>query len=138
MTSGTESCDVLVVGTGAAGFTAAIAAKKAGLKVLLIEKDELFGGTTAFSGGMIWIPGNKHSMETNAKSGKTDSRAIARDYIRDEGLGLIDDAKVNAYLKYGSEMGSHLKHLRNQLPQTLFLGLAIGSSVEMKEFMRAT
>jgi len=36
-----------------------------------------------------------------------------------------------------SKMGEHLKHLRNQLPQTLFLGLAIGSSVEMKEFMRA-
>ena len=36
-----------------------------------------------------------------------------------------------------SKMGEHLKTLRNQLPQTLFLGLAIGSSVEMKEFMRA-
>ena len=180
MTSRAESCDVVVVGTGAAGLTAAITAKKAGLKVLLIEKDELFGGTTAFSGGMIWIPGNRHSMAANAASGKTDSIDIARNYIRDEGLGLIDDEKVEAYLKYGtemvdyieretevkfysldypdyvsenpasrtqrglctenyktSEMGPHLKHLRNQLPQTLFLGLAIGSSVEMKELMRA-
>lgn len=180
MTTGTESCDVLVVGTGAGGFTAAIAAKKAGMKVLLIEKDQLFGGTTAYSGGMIWIPGNRHSVAANARSGKTDSIDIARQYIRDEGHGLEDPAKVEAYLQYGKEMvdymeretevkfysmdypdyvsenpasrtqrglctenyqtskmGEHLKQLRNQLPQTLFLGLAIGSSVEMKEFMRA-
>jgi succinate dehydrogenase/fumarate reductase flavoprotein subunit len=176
----TESCDVLVVGTGAGGLTAAITARKASMKVLLIEKEDLFGGTSAYSGGMIWIPGNRHSMAVNAKTGKSDSKDIARDYIEQEGRGFTDPAKVEAYLKYGSEMvdyleretevkfysmdypdyvsenkasrtqrglctenyqtskmGEHLKQLRNQLPQTLFLGLAIGSSVEMKEFMRA-
>jgi succinate dehydrogenase/fumarate reductase flavoprotein subunit len=176
----TESCDLLVVGTGAAGLTTAITARKAGLKVLLVEKDTLFGGTTALSGGMIWIPGNRHSEAANTKSGKTDSLDVARDYILAEGRGLASPARVEAYLKYGremvdfmeresevkfysmdypdyvsenpssrtqrglctenyqtSKMGSQLKYLRNQLPQTLFLGLAIGSSVEMKEFMRA-
>ena len=180
MTSKTESCDVLVVGTGAGGLTAAVTARKAGLKVLLVEKDDLFGGTTAYSGGMLWVPGNRHSMAANAKSGKTDSKDIARQYIQDEGRGYIDAQKVEAYLTHCTEMvdfleqhtevkfytmdypdyvsenpasrtqrglctenyqtsklGPHLKHLRNQLPQTLFLGLAIGSSVEMKEFMRA-
>ena len=179
-TSRTLSCDVLVVGTGASGLTAAVVARKAGLDVLLIEKDELFGGTTAYSGGMIWIPGNRHSLAANAKTGKTDSIDLARQYILDEGRGCTDPDRVDAYLKHGpemvdyleretevkfysmdypdyvsehpasrtqrglctenyktSEMGRHLKLLRNQLPQTLFLGLAIGSSVEMKEFMRA-
>lgn len=174
------NCDLLVVGTGAAGLTAAVVARKAGLDVLLVEKEALFGGTTAYSGGMIWIPGNRHSRESNARSGKTDSIDAARGYIHDEGRGCIEPDKVEAYLRHGpamvdyleretevrfysmdypdyvsehpgsrtqrglctvnyrtSAMGPHLKNLRNQLPQTLFLGLAIGSSVEMKEFMRA-
>lgn len=176
----TTHCDLLVVGTGAAGLTAAITARQAGLDVIIVEKDALFGGTTAFSGGMIWIPGNHHSVEANRKSGKDDSIETARQYILEEGRGLVDERKVDAYLQYGKEMvaylekstevkfysmdypdyvseraasrtqrglctvnyqtsrlGPHLKFLRNQLPQTLFLGLAIGSSVEMKEFMRA-
>lgn len=175
-----QYCDLLVVGTGAAGLTAAVTAKQAGLDVLIIEKDSLYGGTTAYSGGMIWIPGNHHSVAANQISGKDDSIATARQYILEEARGYADERKVDAYLTYGKEMvseleactevkfysmdypdyvserstsrtqrglctcnyqasklGTHLKHLRNQLPQTLFLGLAIGSSVEMKEFMRA-
>lgn len=175
-----KHCDLLVVGTGAAGLTAAVTAKQSGLDVIVIEKDSVYGGTTAFSGGMIWIPGNHHSVAANQKSGKTDSLETARQYILEEGRGYADERKVDTYLTYGKEMvayleettevkfytmdypdyvserstsrtqrglcthnyqtsrmGPHLKHLRNQLPQTLFLGLAIGSSVEMKEFMRA-
>lgn len=177
--SGIE-CDVLVVGTGAAGMTAAVVASKAGARVLMVEKDALFGGTSAFSGGMIWIPGNHHSEQANARSGKHDELSLARQYILDEGRGYVDLERVEAYLRYGKEMvaymeretevkfysmdypdyvsehpasrtqrglctvnyetskmGDQLRYLRNQLPQTLFLGLAIGSSVEMKEFMRA-
>jgi succinate dehydrogenase/fumarate reductase flavoprotein subunit len=176
----TEKCDVLVVGSGAAGLTAAIAAKKAGMSVIVIEKEPLFGGTTAYSGGMIWIPDSKHEVAANAKSGKSDSLETARRYVLEEGGRYVDPDKIDTYLKYGKEMvdfmeresevkfysmdypdyvsenpnsrtqrglctenyeaskmGEHLKQLRNQLPQTLFLGLAIGSSVEMKEFMRA-
>ena len=50
--------DVLVVGAGGAGMSAALAAKKQGLDVLLVEKSEYFGGSTARSGGGVWIPGN--------------------------------------------------------------------------------
>jgi len=175
-----EHCDVLVVGTGAAGLTAAVTAAKCGKKVIVVEKDAVYGGTTAFSGGMIWIPGNRYSVEMNRAAGQEDSISIARDYICDEAGEALDISKVDAYLNYGKEMvdfleretevkfypmdypdyvsenprsrtlrslctknyetskmGPHLKTLRNQLPQTLFMGLAIGSSVEMKEFMRA-
>ena len=50
--------DVVVVGAGGAGMTAALAAGTAGLETLLVEKSGYFGGSTARSGGGVWIPGN--------------------------------------------------------------------------------
>ncbi|WP_324195805.1 FAD-dependent oxidoreductase, partial [Nocardia abscessus] len=50
--------DVVVVGSGAAGMTAALTAAYRGLSVTLIEKSRLFGGSTARSGGGIWVPNN--------------------------------------------------------------------------------
>ncbi|SFQ88734.1 3-oxosteroid 1-dehydrogenase [Halopseudomonas formosensis] len=50
--------DVVVVGSGGSGLTAAIVAASQGLDVLLVEKTGLFGGTTALSGGGIWVPCN--------------------------------------------------------------------------------
>src|SRR5690606_30258631 len=73
-----HECDVLVIGSGAAGFAAAITAKKAGLDVLLTEKAPVFGGTTATSGGYIWIPGN-HLMKAE---GLEDDIDEARAYLR--------------------------------------------------------
>jgi succinate dehydrogenase/fumarate reductase flavoprotein subunit len=53
-------CDVLVAGSGAAGFATALTARLHGLDVVMVEKEPLFGGTTAYSAGVIWIPGNSH------------------------------------------------------------------------------
>jgi succinate dehydrogenase/fumarate reductase flavoprotein subunit len=53
----TYECDVLVVGSGAAGMAAAITASHRGLNVLIAEKEPRVGGTTARSGGWLWIPG---------------------------------------------------------------------------------
>src|SRR5699024_11582577 len=49
--------DALVVGSGCAGLSAAVTAGHHGLKVLVVEKEPRFGGTTARSGGWLWIPG---------------------------------------------------------------------------------
>ena len=53
--------DVIVVGSGNGGMTAAITAHDQGLKVLLIEKSNLYGGTSATSGGGVWIPNNRYA-----------------------------------------------------------------------------
>ncbi len=65
-----ERFDVVVLGTGAAGLTAAIAAHESGASVAVFEKADLVGGTTAWSGGQVWIPNNPHMAEV----GVADSR----------------------------------------------------------------
>ena len=59
----TFDCDVLVIGTGASGMATAVTAASQGLKVLVVEKEPRFGGTTARSGGWLWIPGNRLATE---------------------------------------------------------------------------
>ncbi len=70
--------DVVVVGTGGAALTAATLAHDGGAEVLILEKSHMLGGTTAVSGGGVWLPGN-HVME---KAGISDSRDDALAYIR--------------------------------------------------------
>lgn len=70
--------DVIVVGTGAAGLSAALAASVAGARVLVLEKAAVLGGTTAMSGGCIWAPGHHYI----AAMGVSDSREAALEYIR--------------------------------------------------------
>lgn len=70
--------DVVVVGTGAAGLSAALKARSLGASVLVTEKGEVAGGTTAMSGGCIWAPRHHYT----AQLGVTDSREAVMDYIR--------------------------------------------------------
>lgn len=93
-------CDVLVVGSGAGGLTAALTASVAGLDVLLIEKDERFGGTTAHSEGMIWIPGNHHAERV----GKHDRPDEALTYLQAVAGNHLDRAKSLAYVNAAADM----------------------------------
>lgn len=95
-----HQCDVLVVGSGAAGFSAAITARKAGLDVLLVEKAGCFGGTSAISGGYIWIPGNSLARA----AGIVDSLEKAKEYLRTELGERYDEAFIDTYLDYGPKM----------------------------------
>jgi succinate dehydrogenase/fumarate reductase flavoprotein subunit len=95
-----RSCDVLVIGSGAGGLSTAITAKKAGLDVLIIEKEEFFGGTTAFSGGVLWIPGNAHAR----KAGIEDSPEAARTYLRHETGNYFSEKAIDAFLDQGPRM----------------------------------
>jgi succinate dehydrogenase/fumarate reductase flavoprotein subunit len=94
------TCDLVVVGSGAGGLSTAITAKKAGLDVVVIEKEAVFGGTTAFSGGVLWIPGNPHCAAAGAK----DTRAAAREYMKNETGAFFDAEGVDAFLDTGPEM----------------------------------
>ena len=73
----THKTDVVVIGSGAAGLTAAVAARDGGASVMMIVKSDKIGGTTAISGGVIWVPCN-HAMR---EAGITDSPAEALTYI---------------------------------------------------------
>ncbi|MDH2133378.1 FAD-dependent oxidoreductase [Sphingobium yanoikuyae] len=92
--------DVVVVGSGAAGMTAAIRAASAGLSVLVLEKAAHFGGTTAVSGGGIWIPDSPQARA----AGVEDSRAVARQYVLDVIGPTADPVLIDAYLDAGPEM----------------------------------
>lgn len=74
-----KEVDFLVVGTGAAGLSAAITAKKNGLDTLLIESTDKWGGTTAISGGGLWMPNNPLAR----KAGLPDSIEETLDYLED-------------------------------------------------------
>ncbi len=73
-----ESYDIVVVGTGAAGLSAALSATARGANVLVVEKASVVGGTTAMSGGCIWAPRHHRT----AQLGIDDSREAVLDYIR--------------------------------------------------------
>jgi 3-oxosteroid 1-dehydrogenase len=99
--------DMVVVGSGAAGMTAALAASKRGLSVLVVEKAAKFGGSAARSGAGIWIPNN----EVLQKAGVVDTRALAAQYL-DAVVGpIVSPERKAAYLSTGPEVISFL--LRN-------------------------
>jgi succinate dehydrogenase/fumarate reductase flavoprotein subunit len=95
----TCECDALVVGSGAAGMSAAVTAGHCGLNVLIVEKEPRFGGTTARSGGWLWIPGTSLARAW----GITESPDQARTYLRHEAGNSFDAARVDAFLTAGPE-----------------------------------
>jgi succinate dehydrogenase/fumarate reductase flavoprotein subunit len=88
----TLSCDVLVAGSGVGGFTAALRAHHQGLDVIVVEKESLFGGTSAYSAGMPWAPANPAASER----GDTPQKAMT--YLQNELGNLFDPQKTEAYL----------------------------------------
>jgi 3-oxosteroid 1-dehydrogenase len=92
--------DVVVVGTGAGALTAAVRAHDHGLKVLVVEKAELFGGTSAVSGGGIWIPNNDHIE----RDGGSDSEAEALAYLQAATRGEVAPERLAAYVHEAPRM----------------------------------
>lgn len=97
--SETYECDVLVAGSGCSGMSAAITARSRGLDVLIVEKEPRFGGTTARSGGWLWIPGTSLAKAY----GIAETPEQARTYLRHEAGNNFDAARVDAFLSAGPE-----------------------------------
>lgn len=97
--------DVIVAGSGAAGLTAALVAAEAGLRVLVIEKADVFGGTTALSGGGAWVPCNPSQPEV----GMADTLDEARTYLQAVMGNLYDEAKIDAFLENGPKMAAFMR-----------------------------
>ncbi|MFM0350474.1 FAD-dependent oxidoreductase [Paraburkholderia sp. RL17-347-BIC-D] len=94
------TCDVLVVGTGAGGLATAITAKKQGLNVIVVEKQPVFGGSTALSGGWLWVPNNPLAR----RAGIEDTVEAARDYVEREAGRHFDGPRVDAFLRHAPAM----------------------------------
>lgn len=101
--------DVLVVGSGGAGLTAAITAHEKGAKVIIIEKSNKVGGATAVSGGVLWIPNNHHMPEV----GIADSKEEAFRYTKRLTDGRSSDEMVQLYIDKAPEM---VKFLEEKTP----------------------
>jgi succinate dehydrogenase/fumarate reductase flavoprotein subunit len=103
MTSGTY--DVIVLGSGAAGLTAAFTAAHEGARVAVFEKHSRIGGTSSWSGGHVWIPNNPHMAEVGA----SDSIEDAMTYLMSLGRGIVDERLVRAFVENGPRMAGYLE-----------------------------
>ncbi|MGB0877149.1 MAG: 3-oxosteroid 1-dehydrogenase [Mycobacterium sp.] len=135
-----QEYDAIVVGSGAAGMVAALTAAHQGLSTVVVEKAPHFGGSTARSGGGVWIPNN----EILKRDGVSDTPESARTYLHTIIGDVVPAEKIDTYLDRGPEMLSFvLRHTPLKLcwvpkysdyyPETAG-GKASGRSVEPKPF----
>ncbi|HEY6418360.1 MAG TPA: FAD-dependent oxidoreductase [Candidatus Binataceae bacterium] len=97
--------DVVVVGSGAGGMIAAVTARDLGQTVVVLEKSDLYGGTTAISGGGIWVPCN-HLMNA---AGGSDTYDEAITYLKAATRGMVAEARLHAYLEHSPRMLHYLE-----------------------------
>ncbi|EPQ45584.1 3-oxosteroid 1-dehydrogenase [Mycobacterium pseudoshottsii JCM 15466] len=99
--------DVLVVGSGGGGMTAALTAASSGLDTLVIEKSSCFGGSTALSGGGIWVPG----APAQRRAGYSPNPDDVVGYLRRITDGLVSEARIRQYVYSAPQMLEFLEGL---------------------------
>jgi 3-oxosteroid 1-dehydrogenase len=96
------SFDVVVVGSGNGGQTAALCSYEMGTKdVLVIEKSDLYGGTSSISGGGVWIPGNRYAKAAGAEDSFDKAKTYLRQLITEE---EVPEYQLDAFLENGPKM----------------------------------
>jgi 3-oxosteroid 1-dehydrogenase len=100
-----HEADLIVVGSGAAGMASALTASTEGLDVLVVEKTERYGGTTALSGGVLWIPDNSLMKQ----AGLADSAEQALTYLRHNIGNRVGEAKLAAFVNQAPRMLDYLR-----------------------------
>lgn len=108
----TLNCDLLVVGSGAGGLATAVTAAFLGLDVIVAEKAKQFGGTSAWSGGWMWIPRNKLAIEAGINEAIDGPRQYLRhilgerynsklvDRFLEEGPRMVDFFRANTAVQF--------------------------------------
>jgi len=104
------SFDVVVLGAGAAGMTAAVFAALRGLSVVVVEKAATVGGTTALSAGTAWVPGTFHAEAVQPR----DTREMAERYLRAVVGNRLNAAKLDVFLTDGPKAIAEL-HERTEV-----------------------
>jgi 3-oxosteroid 1-dehydrogenase len=99
-----HSVDVVVMGSGGAGQCAALRASDLGLDVLVLEKGETWGGSTAMSGGAIWIPNNRSARS----KGMDDSEEAGVEYLTGLTKGTVDEERIRTFVREGNRMIDYL------------------------------
>ena len=146
--------DVVVVGSGAGGMVSALVAARNHAQVVVVEKDKLWGGTSATSGGGIWIAGSDQAraegFEDNPDDAFTYLRALSADNVPDENIrAYVDNGavmlrwitantpvvyKAQPYPDYHAENpGGSVTGYRTHLPET-FDGTPLGKDLKTQRF----
>jgi 3-oxosteroid 1-dehydrogenase len=105
-----RSVDLLIVGSGGGGMVAALAALDAGIEPLIVEKQDLIGGSTGLSGGMVWMPNNPLMRADGVADSHEEGLAYFDDVVGDIGLAS-SPARREAFLTAGVEMLNFLQRL---------------------------
>jgi 3-oxosteroid 1-dehydrogenase len=106
-----HAVDVLIVGSGGGGMAAALTASAAGLGVLVVEKSSQFGGSTALSGGGIWVPG----APAQRREGYAPPPEGVVEYLRRITEGLVSEARIRQYVQSAPQMLEFLEQLSGWL-----------------------
>lgn len=149
-----KEVDVVVVGSGAGGMLSALVAAKNRAEVLVVEKDRLWGGTSATSGGGIWIPGSDQARAAGFEDNLDDAfryvRALSADNVPDENIrAYVDNAAAmlrwvtantkvvytaQPYPDYHAENpGGSVTGFRTHLPE-MFDGTLLGADLKTQRF----
>lgn len=102
-----KEVDVLVVGTGAGAMVSAVTAAQHGAKTLIVEKSDLYGGTSATSGGGVWIP----NSDSARAQGQSDSAEEAFTYMKQLVGNAVPDAKIRAFVDYARLMARYVEQV---------------------------
>ena len=100
-----HTTDLLVIGSGGGGMTAALVAHDCGANVLVLEKSDVYGGSTALSGGALWVPNNHHMPG----AGIPDSDSDGLIYLQGVTRGGVPDDRLAAYVSHAKDMVRYLE-----------------------------
>ena len=122
--------DVIILGSGAAAMAAAVTAATLGLRVVVLERAMMLGGTSAISGGALWIPLTRQALA----AGFQDSAENVRLYLRNVAGNLYNADLVDAFIKRGPEAlafleeNTELRYAPRALSPDYYIGTSSGAT----------